>query len=745
MAYLAPGGYAESLAQSTSASTTPADKVSVSPTLTSGKTYLIIASAQVNTSVTGATGLCNMQLWDATGSSQIDLRSLAAVDTTDYVALNACAVYTASATATRNFKIRFYRTGAAATVAIKNARITVIELGSNDQVATDASASRFLASYAAACTLTFTPPSTGDYLFIWHAHVNSGSYRAGYRFVAPDGTVVNEVVNTLASGSNVVGLWLANLAASSQTATIDLKADTDNASLAESFIVALRVSDLHAIYSAQSDADDGGTQTSYTTVRTVTASPLDTTARATVVLASWACSGNNNTLSTNAQLTEDGSQRVESIYETSTTFHPVIVAYKSTGDSSEVINIDRKSETSSLTTTIRYSAIAVLDFEPAPNLDGTAAGTGAATGTLLGTGALGATAPGAGAATGALGGTGALAATATGQGTGTGGVTGIGDLTAAAGGTSTLTGTFTGVGDLAGQADGVGAATGDLDGEGALAATADGTSTTGGELGGIGDLTSTAHGSSTATLDLGAEGALAGQADGIGAATGTLTGEGALSGQADGTSTVTGDFVNAASDNLDGTAAGTSTATGDLTGAGALSGVAAGNSQATAEFSGGALPETLDGVLARWQRHLTENPLAPYTVNFSGRAAGRSSARGALIGIQAPPAVPAPPRPPKPRRPAPAPRPAPEPRVVPFGGHAAPGRRAAVRGRVVATGALSGVAARRSATAFADLGAIGALAGTAAAGHATASITISGRYSETPEEQQILALLLASL
>lgn len=306
-----------------------------------------------------------IRLYDATGSTALGgVPEMRAQDTSDYASMHVAYLYTAGATASRNFKLQYRAASALATAKIKNARVIVIELGASDvSTATAGNTGITGGSYGNVCTLNFTPATSGDYvIFAW----GKIEYGAGdYRLLMPGSTATLEVLSTAQLNCPFGGWWYsASLAASAQTAKIQARnCSASNNGLSNMLIVAFRASDFNAVFHDQSLSASSGTQTSYTNVLTETATSLDTTARACIVIAAWAATGNNNTLSTTVQVTEDGTQRLESIYEYNSKLIPGMLAYQSAGDSSEIINIDRKSETSSLTTSVAYSCIIVLDFD----------------------------------------------------------------------------------------------------------------------------------------------------------------------------------------------------------------------------------------------------------------------------------------------------------------------------------------------------------------------------------------------
>lgn len=363
--------YAESLTESTttSGSGSKQTKVSVSPTLVNGTTYLIIASMAMQINNITTTNRADADLYDNTGTAVLATCSTASADTTDYPFRSICWTYTASASASRTFDLRYWRQGTTGTVAIKMARLLVLELDPADTSATDASFTTNSSSYQDANTITFSPATSGDYLFI--AWANTALTTVGYvKLLTPGGTSVNECVNSTiidpgAGNRTWAAIWKETLAASSQTAKIQVRSNgVSNTSIQESCIVAIRLDGFYAAQTTQDDANDGGTNDTYTTSETLSATNLATATRNTIVLAAYFYSDNATTVSSYAQVTENNVQMSEGLFESNSGTKGMggILAFKSSvGTGNFDFDIDRKSETTGATTTINFAAIAVLE------------------------------------------------------------------------------------------------------------------------------------------------------------------------------------------------------------------------------------------------------------------------------------------------------------------------------------------------------------------------------------------------
>lgn len=161
----------------------------------------------------------------------------------------------------------------------------------------------------------------------------------------------------------------------------------------------------------------------------------------------------------------------------------------------------------------------------AGSIDGSAAGTSSAAGTLSGRGALAGVAAGSASAAGTLSGRGALAGSAAGSASASGSIidaTPSGSISGSAAGASSASGTLSGRGALAGSAAGSSSAAGSLIGRLQASGSIAGTSSASGSLSGIGVLLASAAGTAAAAATLSAIGTLQAGAAGVASASGSL-------------------------------------------------------------------------------------------------------------------------------------------------------------------------------------------------------------------------------
>ena len=166
------------------------------------------------------------------------------------------------------------------TTKIKDIRFLAIKADAADQYAVqDASASTTSTSYTTRTTLTFTPASTGDYLLISSAVLtaDTASNAHGARLNHSGGSIYGEnltypkatwLYNTWAGAAKI------NLAASSNTFTLQYKTSANNAYIEQARILALRLDKFDNAYVAQDFTGGNSTSASDQDYLTLTQTPL---------------------------------------------------------------------------------------------------------------------------------------------------------------------------------------------------------------------------------------------------------------------------------------------------------------------------------------------------------------------------------------------------------------------------------------------------------------------------------------
>ena len=357
-------GYAEDLSESTSTGST-VTKASVTISAVNGTTYMLVWSYQAGSDDT--TSIARIRCMDSTGAASRGLNQFRARDTTDYAWAGNVGTWTAASTASRTFNIDFVRLSGTGTVKIKNARLLVLELTSADASAvTVGNQTTSSATFVDAQALTFTPASTGDYLFVASAAIANGSTEIELQ--TPGGTSVNTNTGVIPYGGvyqpwSVV--WRENgLTAVSQTARIRWRSTSGTQNLQAAGLVAIRLDNVHGAQTTQDDGADGGTDTSYTATESLAATSLEADLRDTIVLAAATVTDGSTTESSFVEFRDAGAQVIEGVHEASggLTTSAGLIGYKPTASSASItFDIRRKSEGAN-TTTIQFAAIALLEL-----------------------------------------------------------------------------------------------------------------------------------------------------------------------------------------------------------------------------------------------------------------------------------------------------------------------------------------------------------------------------------------------
>lgn len=168
--------------------------------------------------------------------------------------------------------------GAGQTISFANSRIVVLKLGADDAVASSvARQTTTSTSLISAATLSFTPPSAGDYLIIAGFTVdNSGGVETG--FMLGDGvttTVATRGIRCGNSGRRWPQLLMLPLTgiSGSKTIELDYKAYSSTAGIADIYLVALRLDRFANSHVTRLGSNSAGTQTSYTSALSQTFTP----------------------------------------------------------------------------------------------------------------------------------------------------------------------------------------------------------------------------------------------------------------------------------------------------------------------------------------------------------------------------------------------------------------------------------------------------------------------------------------
>ncbi len=273
--------YAESTALSThTGDTNYTDKTTLSFTPDADSTYVIIASWLMNES--SASYGVYAKLTRTTGTPT-DLNELLYVpkDATDYYMGGAIAIESFGASpSSQTYKIQYATSNSAATARIKEAKIIAIKLNSDDKYIEDTTRTTSSStSYVDKLSLSFTPPSTGDYIVLASTTMDAPNVNNDYKVqITVDGTAYSssnvEVVNY-----NNKYPWATmkrvNLSATSHTLKLQYCSESASYAVgsAHARLVALRADGFSNNYFTETETRSTTTSTSYQTFTTLTQTP----------------------------------------------------------------------------------------------------------------------------------------------------------------------------------------------------------------------------------------------------------------------------------------------------------------------------------------------------------------------------------------------------------------------------------------------------------------------------------------
>jgi hypothetical protein len=179
--------YQESLATSSTTSVAYQDKVSISFTPQVTADFVIIATAEVQGSSTSYQAKARLTV-NSTTHQELAYR---VKDTTDWYPFSGLKRLTLNGGTNYEIKIQFSTNNAAGTARIRNAGLIILSLQS-EYAESEALSTTSNTNWEDKTTLTFTPPSNGDYLVIATANYrgSSTSYNVYIRLVQ-DGTIID--------------------------------------------------------------------------------------------------------------------------------------------------------------------------------------------------------------------------------------------------------------------------------------------------------------------------------------------------------------------------------------------------------------------------------------------------------------------------------------------------------------------------------------------------------------------------
>lgn len=180
-------GYQESLEESATTSTTYQNKVTISFTPQVTADFIIIAAAEVQ----GSSASYQAKARLAVNSTTYQELAYRVKDPTDWYPFNGLKRLTMNGGANYEVKMEFCTNNVAGTARIRNARLILLSLQSEYAESEGLSTTNSI-SWQDKVTLTFTPPSSGDYLIIATANYRgSSTSRDVYIRLIQDDTIIH--------------------------------------------------------------------------------------------------------------------------------------------------------------------------------------------------------------------------------------------------------------------------------------------------------------------------------------------------------------------------------------------------------------------------------------------------------------------------------------------------------------------------------------------------------------------------
>lgn len=372
--------YAEAAGPVTTTSSTFSDLTTLTFTPDNGVDYVVFWSLQQSNNSSTADG--QARLYNDTTATQLVLQNWEAHETStpiDKRSLGGMYKFT-GAGASVTLKIQAASESTNSVVSTLG-RILVIAFGSNDKYAeSTARVTTTSTTFSIKCTLTFTPGSQGDYILFSSANQDTAAADFSDIGLFLDGTATLglNTGNYDEPGSKdttnrypwVKAYKAASLSAASHDFTIQFKAGTAGVTngIGEMRILALRVSDLEAVYEAQVDGPSrsSGTESTYQTATSLTQTTANV-AHAIIAAGEYA-NLTNNTVSAFMNLDEGGSSLSESSTEPNVSvdaFTHWLVVKETLSAASHTWTLQRRSETGSATTVAAVGAIVVIQLDSA--------------------------------------------------------------------------------------------------------------------------------------------------------------------------------------------------------------------------------------------------------------------------------------------------------------------------------------------------------------------------------------------
>lgn len=292
---------------------------SITATLTNGADYLFLWSQDVQTDATSSFAQSNVRVNGA--SIFTSLPSVFPRETgspIDYQTMGGIFRHTASGSS-ETFTVRGEQSPVASTLKLRNSRISYVRMGPNDQYTQSIAAQTFSdpanKTAQTAASLSFTPPSSGDYTIIASFVASmTNSTNVTYGMELTDGTTsTGEVICRPPSTSDLCPMMLIlQLSSISGSKTISLKVRQTGSGgtdigIREIRMVAIRNDRFPSVRSVKAGSSSSGTDGSY--VDTGATQTFTPTAGDHLTVSAWQMGSSSTTVSAYSQYL-DGSDTV---------------------------------------------------------------------------------------------------------------------------------------------------------------------------------------------------------------------------------------------------------------------------------------------------------------------------------------------------------------------------------------------------------------------------------------------------
>jgi hypothetical protein len=356
-------GTVESLSGAAATNTTYADKITTSPTLVSGRKYLLIWSADAQFG-----GAADGSLQLTVNGSSVDEQIIRPVRSTtiiDKLQFGGFAFYTATGT---DGPFAVQAKTASGTITLSNLRITYLALDATHDYTTESLTRQTTTSTSFQTAATHTFSDTGSYVALVSFDLDGSNN--DIRFEVSDGTTtISELVPAATTSTRrypIVCLIDMGSVSGSKSITVKYRSGLGaTTGISNIRVLTIRLNRYANSYKTTLAADSSGTETTYTTALTQTFTPA---AASHLAIAAWGIGSNSATQSNYTRLSDGGTVVGENIAESQSTtvagrwlsgFTHQLTSYAA---SSRTQAIERHGETTNQAAVVAKAMILTLDL-----------------------------------------------------------------------------------------------------------------------------------------------------------------------------------------------------------------------------------------------------------------------------------------------------------------------------------------------------------------------------------------------